>query len=159
MRFYKLLAIFGVLIMIAAILFSWMRLQHLEENVSAIFEEIVTANLEVTGLKTELRHINKVLQVADHAEKKNITVDDITYTAYEVERLRTEKDAILLHVKEKELDLITSSSIKKNVMNEVRLLFVAALVILLLGTLMTVFGLIGWYFKIELFEDRRRKPR
>ena len=59
MRFYKLCAIFGVLIIVAVILFSWTRLQYLEENVSAVFEEMVTANLEVTGLKTELQHIDK----------------------------------------------------------------------------------------------------
>ena len=62
-------------------------------------------------------------------------------------------------MKEKELDLVASSSIKKHVMNEVRLLFITAIMFLLLGTLMTAFGFIGWYFKIELFEDRRSKPR
>ena len=159
MRFYKLCSIFGLLIIIAAILLSWTRLQRLEENVSAIFEEMVTVNLEVTGLKTELQHIDKVLQAANPAEKNNITVDDVPYTAYEIERLRPERNAILLHLKEKELDLVASSSIKKNVMNEVRLLFVTALIVLLFGTLMTAFGVIGWYFKIELFEDRRKRSR
>jgi len=160
-QFYKLCAVVGALIIIVAIIFSWTRIQYLEEDVSAVFEEMVTSNLEVEGLKTELQHIDKVLQAANQAEKnkENISVDDIPYTDYEVERLRKEKSSILLYIKEKELDLITSSSIKKHVMNEVRLLFITALAVILFGTLMMMFGFLGWYFKIELFEDRRRKPR
>jgi hypothetical protein len=93
MRFYKLCAVIGLLIIIATILLSWTQLQQLENNVSLVFEEIVTVNLEVTGLKTELQHIDRVLQQADQSKGKsdNITVDEIPYSAYEIERLRTEK--------------------------------------------------------------------
>jgi len=157
MRFYKLCTIFGMLIIIAASLFSWTRLQRLEENVNTVFEEMVTVNMEVTGLKTELQHIDKVLQAADQTQKNNITIDDVPYSAYEIERLRTEKNTILLYIKEKELGLVASLSIKKHVMNEVRLLFISALMVLLFGALLTISGFIGWYFKIELFEDRRRR--
>lgn len=161
MRLYKLCAVFGIMIVIAASLFSWTRLQSLESNVSASFEEMVTINLEVTGLKTELQHVERVLQAADSrgADKTNITVDDITYSSYEIERLRAEKNAIILHVKEKELEVVSSSGIKTNVMNEVRLLFITSVVVFLIGALMTAFGVIGWYFKIEFFEDRRARSR
>ncbi len=161
MRFYKITAILGLLVIIATIVFSWIQIDKFEQNVSEVFEEIITSNMEVDGLNTELEHINKVLQAANQLKDKKqaVTVDDVPYDAYEVERLRAEKNTITLYVKEKELDLATSSNIKNHVMNEVRLLFITALAFLLLGTLMTAFGIIGWYFKIELFEDRRKKPR
>lgn len=161
MRFYKTTAILGLLVIIATTVLSWMRIDVFEQTVSNVFEEIITSNMEVDGLNVELGHINKVLQASDDSEDKKeaVIVDEVPYQAYEVERLRAEKNNILLHVKEKELGLITSSNIKNHVLSEVRLLFIAALMFLLVGTLMAAFGFIGWYFKIELFEDRRKKPR
>lgn len=161
MRFYKAAAVCGVLIIIATLVLSWLRIENFERSVSEVFEEIITSNMEVDGLHTELGHIDKVLQAESHSKdkKQGVTVDDVDYSGYEIERLRVEKSNILLYVKEKELDLVTSLNIKNHVMNEVRLLFITALTFLLLGTLMAAFGIIGWYFKIELFEDRRKKPR
>jgi len=161
MRFYKAAAVLGVLVIIATIVLSWLRIEKFEHTVSEVFEEIITSNMEVDGLHTELGHIDKVLQSENHSEEKKqgVTVDDVDYTAYEIERLRVEKSNILLHIKEKELDLVASLNVKNHIMNEVRLLFVTALAFLLLGTLMTAFGIIGWYFRIEMFEDRRKKPR
>ena len=162
-RFYKICAFLGLLIVIITLSYAWNRMQQLEQSVSVVFEQIVITNMEVNGLKKELQHINKVLKVADDIDamsnKEEIIVDDIPYTAYEIERLRNDKKNILLHVKEKELDLTESSSIKKHVMNEVRLLFAIALALLLFGILLSVFGFLAWYFRIELFEDRRQQPR
>ena len=148
MRFYKAAAILGLLVVIAVILLSWLRIEKFEQTVSGVFEEIITSNMEMEGLKKELRHIDKVLQADDKNKnkKKAVEVDDVPYDIYEIERLRSEKNSILLHVKENELDLVASLNIKKHIMNEVRLLFVVALAFLLLGTLMTAFGFIGWHF-------------
>lgn len=161
MRFYKATAILGLLVIVAIIVFSWLRIEKFEQTVSEIFEDIITSNMVMDGLQTELAHIDKVLLAENTAtdKKQSVTVDDVSYDSYEIERLRIEKNNILLHVKEKELDLATSLNIKKHIMNEVRLMFVIALAFLLLGTLMAAFGFIGWHFKIELFEDRRKKPR
>ena len=161
MRFYKILAVLGLLAIIATIVLSWLRIDSFEKSVSTVFEEIITSNMEVNGLQAELGHITKVLQASSENQDKQkpVIVDDVPYDFYSIERLREERDNILLHVKEKELNLVSSLNIKNHVMNEVRLLFVAALAFLLLGTLMMAFGLIGWYLKIELFEDRRKKPR
>ena len=163
MRFYKICALVGLIIIILSISFSWMRMQQFEQSVSLVFEQIVTTNMEVTGLKEELQHIQKVLKAVEESEmpgnKEEIVVDEIPYTAYEIERLKNDKNNILLHIKEKELDLTESSSVKKHVMNEVRLMFGILLVCLVIGTLLSAFGFLAWYFKVELFEDRRRSPR
>ena len=88
-----------------------------------------------------------------------IIVDDIAYSKYSIERLRNDKQNILLHIREKEIDLSESSDIKNHVMNEVRILFGVALFFLVIGTLLAVFGFLAWYFKVELFEDRRKNAR
>ncbi|MCW9012629.1 MAG: hypothetical protein OQL06_02505 [Gammaproteobacteria bacterium] len=161
MRFYRICAILGTLIIFSVVSLSWLRINQFEENVSIIFEGIVTSNLEIDGLKQEMQHIDKVLQMS--SEQKNnkdvIAVDEIAYTDYEVERLKNDKSNILLHIKEKELDLVASTSQKRHVMNEVRILFVISLLFLVLGTLLAAFGYLAWYFRFELFEDRRKKPR
>jgi hypothetical protein len=161
MRFYKIAALLGTLIVILVIVFSWMRIQLFENSVSAVFEDIVITKLEVDGLKQELIHIEKVLSVASELEgkKADIVVDDIPYSNYEIERLRNDKNNIQIYIKEKELDLMGSDGAKTHAMNEVRVLFVVSLSLLVLGTLMAAFGYIGWYFKLEFFEERRRNPR
>ena len=162
-RFYKISAFTGLIIIVLVITFSWMRMKDFEHSVSLVFEQIVVTNMEVDGLKEELEHINKVLETVGGPEamttKEEIIVDDVPYSKYAIERLKNDKKNIMLHIKEKQLDLAESSGVKKHVMNQVRILFGVALVFLLLGTIMAVFGFLAWYFKVELFEDRRRSPR
>lgn len=121
---------------------------------------MVTNQMELDGLQQELNHIGKVLaQTDDAANEEKTLVDGIEYSAYEVERLKNEQANIKLHMQEKQLDLVSANSEKKHIMNEVRILFLGSLVFLVLGTLLSAFGYLAWYFKIELFEDRRKKPR
>ena len=158
-RFYKICALIGTLIILADIGFSWSRIQAFESTVTDIFESMVTNQMELDGLQQELTHIGKVLtQSRDNSEKPS-KVDGVEYTPYEIERLKNEEASIRLHMQEKQLDLVGSSSEKKYIMNEVRILFLGSLVFLVLGTLLSAFGYLAWYFKIELFEDRRKAPR
>lgn len=160
-RFYKFAAILGTLLIISILVFTWHRVEKFESTMSNVFEGIVTARLEVDGLKEQLQHIDNVLSEVskNQAGDQIVTVDGIEYSSYEIKRLRSERGSMMLHIREKELELEGSSDIKQHVMNEVRLLFITALSTLLLGTLMAAFGYIGWYFKIEMFQDRRRRPR
>lgn len=158
-RFYKICAFIGTLIIIADIVFSWSRIQAFESTVTNIFENMVTNQMELDGLQQELTHIDKVLNQAKETADEPSKVDGVEYTAYEIERLKNEEASIRLHMQEKQLDLVGSSSEKKYIMNEVRILFLGSLVFLVLGTLLSAFGYLAWYFKIELFEDRRKAPR
>ena len=158
-RFYKICAAIGMLIILIDIGISWARIQAFENTVSTVFESMITTQMELDGLKNELIHIDKVLEIAATSINNNIEVDSVKYTAYEVERIKNEKSSIQLYVQEKELDILGMTSAKKNIMNEVRILFIASLMFLVIGTLLAVFGLIAWYFQIEFFEDRRKKAR
>lgn len=161
MRFYKICALLGTLFIVATVSFTWIQIQKFENSINDIFENIVMTQLEVDGLKLELEHINKALALGSHTddEESEKAVDKVPYTDYEIQHLQNEKDSILLHIKEKELVLVGSSGMKKHVMNEVRFVFVIAFSGLLVGTLMAVLGYIGWYFKLEFFEDRRKQRR
>jgi len=160
LRFYQFCALLGTLIIVADIGLSWVRIQSFENTVTNVFEEMVTSQMELEGLQQELSHIEKVLEQAnENLVDGSGKADGITYSAYEIERLRNEQASIRLHMQEKQLDLASVGSEKKHVMNEVRVLFLGSLVFLVLGTLLSAFGYLAWYFKIELFEDRRKKPR
>lgn len=160
-HFYKICAFLGSIIILADVGFSWMRIQSFENSVAEVFESMVTTQMEIDGLRQESVHIEKVLQLTkDKTDKADKTkVDDVEYSDYEIERLKNEYANIKLYIQEKQLDLVALSSEKKHVMNEVRILFLGALIFLVLGTLLAAFGYLAWYFKIELFEDRRKKPR
>ena len=88
MRFYKSAAVLGVLVIIAIIVLSLLRIEKFEQTVAEIFEEIITSNMEMDGLRIELAHIDKVLQAGNHDgdKKQGVTVDDVDYTTYEIER-------------------------------------------------------------------------
>lgn len=161
MRFYKFCALLGTLIILLDIGFSWMRIQAFESSVTEVFESIVRTQMEVDGIDQELIHVNKVLsQQNDNAEEgKTAEIDGVEYTPYEIERLRAEQGNLQLFKQEKQLDLASLDSVKKHVMNEVRILFLISLIFLVMGTLLAAFGYLAWYFKVELFEDRRKAPR
>jgi len=163
MRLYKLCALIGTLIILLDIGYSWVKIKSFENSVTEVFEGIVRTQLEVDGLQQELNHINKVLELAEGKDlsddKQKLKVDDMEYSAYEVEHLKGEQGNVRLYVQEKQLDLESLNNIKKHVMNEVRVLFLISLVFLVIGTLLAAFGYLAWYFKVELFEERRKKPR
>ncbi len=159
LRLYKVCALLGTLIILADVGFSWLRIQSFESTVTKVFESMVTTQMEFDGMQQELNHINKVLEQAKDINIETPQVDGIKYSAYEVERLKNEQSNVRLYMQEKQLDLVELGGEKKHIMNEVRVLFLGSLVFLVLGTLLSAFGYLAWYFKIELFEDRRKKPR
>ena len=160
MRFYKACALLGTLIILLDAGFSWMRIQSFENTVTEVFESIVRTQMEMDGLQQELSHMDKVLKLVEHKEiTSEVVVDDIEYSPYEVERLKNEHGSIKLYLQEKQLALVALSSEKKYIMNEVRILFLMSLIFLILGTLLAAFGYLAWYFKVELFEDRRKNAR
>ncbi len=157
---YKLCALLGTVVIVADIAFSWNRIQKFEQTVVSVFELIVTSQMEYDGLQQELSHINKVLKQTDEIEaQKKIQVDGVAYSSYEVDRFKSEQGNIRLYMQEKTLDLTEMTRDKKHIMNEVRVLFLGSLVFLIFGTLLSAFGYLAWYFKIEMFEDRRKAPR
>lgn len=160
LRFYKICALLGTLIIFSDISYSLIKIQSFENTVTQVFESMVTNQMELDGLQQELQHIEKVVEQAQNIEKdKNVEVDGISYSPYEVERLRNEKASMMLVMQEKQLDLVGENINKKSIMNEVRILFLGSLIFLVFGTLLAAFGYVAWYFRIELFEDRRKKNR
>ncbi len=161
MRFYKICALLGTLIILLDVGFSWLRIQAFESSVTEVFESIVRTQMELDGIDQELIHVNKVLSgsKSESGKVESIEVDGVTYNAYEIERLRTEQANLNLFKREKQLDMVTLNDEKKHVLNEVRILFLISLVFLVVGTLLAAFGYLAWYFRVELFEDRRKKPR
>lgn len=159
MRFFRISAILGTLIIIVTVSYAWMRIQKFEQNVYIVFEKMVTENLETESLKDELQHIEKVLKVAADKPAGNVEVDGVEYTSYEIERLRNDRQHIVGFVQEKTASLAQSTAVKKHIMNEVRILFVVSLMVLVVGTLLAVLGYLGWYYRVEMFEERRRQAR
>ena len=160
MRFYKICALLGTLIILLDAGFSWMRIQSFESTVTDVFESIVRTQMEMDGLQQELSHMDKVLKTVVNKETSSeVVVDDIEYSPYEIERLKNEHGSIKLYLQEKQLALVVLSSEKKYIMTEARILFLMSLIFLILGTLLAAFGYLAWYFKVELFEDRRKNVR
>ena len=160
MRFYKICALLGTLIILLDAGFSWVRIGAFEKTVTEVFESIVRTQVEIDGLLQESSYLDKVLQnVVDKEASTETLDDDIEYSSYEIERLKNEQDSIKLFLQEKQLALVALSGEKKHIMNEVRILFLMSLIFLILGTLLAAFGYLAWYFKVELFEDRRKNSR
>lgn len=159
MRFYKVCAIVGTLLIIITVAYAWMRIQQFEHNVFVVFEKMVTESLEVDSLKDELRHIDKVLNKTAGKTSASVDVDGVEYSSYQIERLRIDRVNILGYFQEKNLALAQSSAVKRHIMNEVRILFMVSLASLVVGTLLAALGYLGWYYRVEMFEERRHQPR
>lgn len=159
MRFYKICAIVGTLLIILTVAYAWMRIQQFEQNVSVVFEKMVMEKLEADSLKDELRHIDKVLGKISDKSNATVEVDGVEYSSYQIERLRIDQVNLQGYFQEKNQALAQSSIVKKHIMNEVRILFMMSLAFLVIGTLLAALGFLGWYYRVEMFEERRHKPR
>lgn len=159
MRFYKTCAIAGTLIIIVTVTYAWMRIQQFEQNVFVIFERMVTENLEAESLNDELRHVDKVLHLVADKSSGRVETDAMEYTSYEIERLRNDRENLVRYMQEKNLAVAKSSVAKKHIMNEVRVLFMMSLGFLVAGTVLAALGYLGWYYRIEMFEERRHQSR
>lgn len=158
MRLYKTCALLGTLIILIDIGVSWSRINAFESSVSNVFESIITTQMLVEGLQQELQHIDTALaQYA--ANEQAVSVDGVEYNSQQLERLRNERVDIKLYMREKQRDISVLNKQKKFIMNEVRILFLLALFFLIVGTLLSAFGYLAWYFKVELFADRRKIAR
>ena len=159
MRFYKVCAIVGTLLILVTVTYAWMRIQQFEQNVFVVFEKMVTESLEVDSLKNELRHIDKVLNKVADKTSDAVEVDGVEYTSYQIERLRIDRVNLMGYFQEKNLALAQSAVVKKHIMNEVRVLFMVSLAFLVVGTLLAALGYLGWYYRVEMFEERRHQSR
>ncbi len=159
MRFYKICAIVGTLLIILTVAYAWMRIQQFEQNVTVVFEKMVTEKLEADSLKDELRHIDKVLGKISDKSNDTVEVDGVEYSSYQIERLRIDQVNLQGYYQEKNQALAQSSIVKKHIMNEVRILFMMSLAFLVIGTLLAALGFLGWYYRVEMFEERRHRPR
>jgi ABC-type multidrug transport system fused ATPase/permease subunit len=158
MRLYKACALLGTLIILLDIGVSWSRINAFESSVSNVFESIITTQMLVEGLQQELQHIDTALaQYA--ANEQSVSADGIEYNAQQLQRLRNERADIKLYMREKQRDISLLNKQKKFIMDEVRVLFLLSLLFLILGTLLSAFGYLAWYFKVELFADRRKTAR
>lgn len=158
MRLYKACALIGTLIILIDIGVSWSRINAFEGSVSNVFESIITTQMLVEGLQQELQHIDTALaQYA--ADEQPVSVEGIEYSTQQLERLRNERTDIKLYMREKQRDIAQLTKQKKFIMNEVRIMFLLSLLFLIVGTLLSAFGYLAWFFKLELFADRRKAAR
>ncbi len=158
MRLYKTCALLGTLIILLDVGISWSRINAFESSVSNVFESIITTQMLVEGLQQELQHIDTAL-AQNAADEQPAMLDGIEYNAQQLERLRSERADIKLYMREKQRDIAVLDKQKKFIMNEVRVLFLLSLLFLIVGTLLSAFGYLAWYFKVELIADRRKTDR
>jgi hypothetical protein len=158
MRLYKTCALIGTLIILIDIGVSWSRINAFESSVSNVFGSIITTQMLIEGLQQELDHIDTALAQYE-ADQQPVSVDGVEYNMQQLERLRNERVDIKLYMREKQRDISVLNKQKKFIMNEVRILFLLSLLFLIVGTLLSAFGYLAWYFKVELFADRRKTAR
>lgn len=157
-RLYKTCALLGTLIILVDIGVSWSRINAFESSVSNVFESIITTQMIVEGLQQELQHIDTALAQYE-TDTQPVIVDGVEYNMQQLQRLRNERADIKLHMREKQRDIAILNKQKTFIMNEVRILFLLSLLFLVVGTLLSAFGYLAWYFKVELFADRRKTAR
>jgi len=161
LRIYKSLMFIGIVILVTTLYIAWHYINQYESSLGEPFARAISTQLELQGLEDDIKQIDRILTAyksRPEGESK-VEVDGIDYSAYEVERLRQEKSSLELFAHEKQMLLDESSGFKNRVMANVKILFAVSLIASFAGILFVAFGIVGWYLRIELFEDRRKTPR
>ena len=149
---YKIFALSGLLIALLTPYFGWQYTKKLETKAVLIFEQVILTQLDLESLHQQYQSIQKAIS-ASRGEAND--VNSVDYSESELEHLQAESQHINAQIEALAIDAGTMKAAKKAIITEVKLAFIIIFFVMLVSTLAAAFGLLGWYFHIRIYRERR----
>jgi len=157
---YQACVLVGLLLVAASSYYAYHLLQQRSENSASIVDELVTLELELETLEKSASSLSVLIEAADDQGSEIVFEDRIySYTAVQIEQFEKELTQTL-HLIEQQRDAAdTLMWSESKLLYQLRRYGASALVGIVCGLLLCCFGLVCWYFRLDVFQDRRSAPR
>jgi len=154
---YASFVIFGIIIIVASVVMSNSKIEFFEHNTNRIHRLITAAELELETLEREASTIEKTLtdmseRIGDKPENnKKLTRDFLN--------LKNDIQDLHVDIAEKQKLVISLNLLKTGTLSQIKILFWVNSGLLVIGMLMVILGSAALAFKLEIFEERRKRKR
>lgn len=154
---YAAIVLFGIIIVAAAIYMSDSKIDFFEHNSNRIHRLITSSEIELDTLEKEAINIETAL--TELSEK--ITKNPDRNMALTQQFLGLKQSIIQLRndIADKQKHLISLNLLKTGTLTQIKTLFWINSGLIVIGSLMIILGSAALGFKLEIFEERRKKSR
>lgn len=150
----------GLLLVAASIYYAYYLLQQRSEHSAGILDELVTLELELETLENSVAALSEIIETADDHGSELIYEDKIySYTPVQVEQLEKELSQTLRLIEQQRDAADSLMWSQSKLLYQLRRYSAGSLVGIVCGLLLCFFGILCWYFKLDVFPDRRQASR
>lgn len=153
---YKIILFIGLAIVAVSPFLAWKYISNLEQAAVTIFEQSILNRLDLES--TQL-HYQSVQNVIAASQKTTDDPDAIDYSSSEMEHLQTEAVNLSDQIAQLKVDAGVLASAKTALITDIKIILVIIFIVMLVAMLLAAFGLLGWYFHIRIFQERRNESR
>ena len=152
---YKILAVSGLLIVALAPYVGWKYLASLESEAISVFESSILNRLDLESTQQQRLSLENAIAISrqqpDHP-------DAVDYSAAELKLLQAESDNLSARIKLLTDEHSELEVAKQSLINTTRIAFVTIFAVMLIAMLLTFLGVLGWYFHVRIYQERRSIP-
>ena len=154
---YSAVVLFGIVICITAVYMSESKIEFFEHNTNRIHRLITASEIELDTLDREANSIETTLSDIKTKIKQQKKIDKpLTKTFLS---LKENIEYLNADIAEKQKLLISLNLLKTSTLSQIKTLFWINSALLVIGSLMIIFGVAALGFRLEIFEERRNKKR
>ncbi len=158
---YKFCALFGTVIILASLYFPHVLLSELCKQVSFVDLKVATAKAEIDHFQLKSKIVEETVQnsIARNKGTYKPSPDklELTHSDKELRGLIFENLNNLKLAKTSEAELANYIDESERLLAEQKLINSLAVISVTLGFMLSLFGYLSWYFKIQRYQDKALK--
>ena len=154
---YSSIVLIGIIVCAASVYMSISKIDSYEHNTNRIHRLITASEIELATLENEIQVIEKT--IADIQSTLNGKPENNKELAKQFMSFKDNISDLGSDIAEKQKHLIALTLLKTHTLSQIKTLFWINSALLVIGSLMIVFGSAALGFKLEIFQERRKKRR
>jgi hypothetical protein len=151
---YKLCAVLGTFIAALAPYISWQYVQNFEDEATAVFERQILTELDLESLNAQFNSLKSAIESGRQSGE-----DSTDYTPEQIQHMLGDSEALHRRIEQTQTERRRLETAKRNLIGDIKLLFIATVAVTVIGAVAAIAGFLGWYFHVQIFQERRSAPR
>ena len=156
---YLFIAVIGATMMVSTIWMANDKISDFETNASRIFRMMAIVNIELETLETESSNMELSLQDLEVQASGTLIQNEKESLNNSLQQLQSQMSSLYQDIEEKKELASAMQVLKSETLSNITVLFWMTLGMFSLGILLFIVGSFALATRLEVFQDRRKKPR
>lgn len=161
-KLYKAMVAAGILMLVAAAWLFAEQWAQFERRASVVYELMIMSSIEIDSLNRELRVLEQVVQgeVPTRGGSMDGEAEEMPqYSEAQVAQLMLELGALNAQLQEKSGRYTEAALTRDALFQQLLVSIVLAIAAVVAAVILLLLGALGWRYRIQIFEDRRKGSR